>query len=105
MANENAKLEDLLWGAAEFLRGQIDASDYKQYVFPLLFFKRLSDVYDDELEDAKKEMGTDDLFGFLQFHRFEIQAKQVGKPLKKPPRILVKPFKQHYVPLKLKMSV
>lgn len=35
MANENAKLEDLLWGAAEFLRGQIDASDYKQYVFPL----------------------------------------------------------------------
>lgn len=53
MANENAKLEDLLWGAAEFLRGQIDASDYKQYVFPLLFFKRLSDVYDDELEDAK----------------------------------------------------
>ena len=56
MANDNSKLEDLLWGAAVFLRGQIDASDYKQYVFPLLFFKRLSDVYDDELEDAKKEM-------------------------------------------------
>lgn len=28
------KLEDLLWGAAEFLRGPIDASDYKQYIFP-----------------------------------------------------------------------
>lgn len=37
------KLEDLLWGAAEFLRGQIDASDYKQYVFPLLFYKRLAE--------------------------------------------------------------
>ena len=72
MASENAKLEDLLWGAAEFLRGQIDASDYKQYVFPLLFFKRLSDVYDDELEDAKKEMGTDDLFDAEYFHRFQI---------------------------------
>lgn len=70
MANENAKLEDLLWGAAEFLRGQIDASDYKQYVFPLLFFKRLSDVYDDELEDAKKEMGTDDLFWLLTISSF-----------------------------------
>ena len=33
----NKKLEELLWGAAEFLRGQIDASDYKQYVFPLCF--------------------------------------------------------------------
>lgn len=82
MASDNAKLEDLLWGAAEFLRGQIDASDYKQYVFPLLFFKRLSDVYDDELEDAKKEMGTDDLFGFLQFHRFEIPSEASWKTVK-----------------------
>ena len=46
------QLEDLLWGAAEFLRGQIDASDYKQYIFPLLFYKRLSDVYLDEYTEA-----------------------------------------------------
>ena len=46
------KLEDLLWGAAEFLRGQIDASDYKQYIFPLLFYKRLSDVYLEEFTAA-----------------------------------------------------
>lgn len=72
MANENAKLEDALWGAAEFLRGQIDASDYKQYIFPLLFFKRLSDVYDDELEDVKQQMGSDDVEDFSQFHRFNI---------------------------------
>jgi type I restriction enzyme M protein len=45
------KLEDLLWGAAEFLRGQIDASDYKQFIFPLLFYKRLSDVYLDEYKE------------------------------------------------------
>lgn len=72
MANDNAKLEDSLWGAAEFLRGQIDASDYKQYIFPILFFKRLSDVYDDELADMKKQMGSDDIDDVIQFHRFYI---------------------------------
>lgn len=46
------KLEDLLWGATEYLRGQIDASDYKQYIFPLLFYKRLSDVYLEEYNEA-----------------------------------------------------
>lgn len=35
------ELESYLWGAATLLRGLIDASDYKQYIFPLLFFKRL----------------------------------------------------------------
>jgi type I restriction enzyme M protein len=42
------ELESYLWGAANLLRGLIDAGDYKQYVFPLLFFKRLSDVWDEE---------------------------------------------------------
>ena len=40
------ELESYLWGAATLLRGLIDASDYKQYIFPLLFFKRLSDVWE-----------------------------------------------------------
>ena len=35
-----------------FLRGLFDARDYKQYVFPLLFFKRLSDVWDEEYQAA-----------------------------------------------------
>lgn len=82
MASENAKLEDLLWGAAEFLRGQIDASDYKQYVFPLLFFKRLSDVYDDELADAQVEMGTDDHFDAEYFHRFQIPVEASWQTVK-----------------------
>jgi type I restriction enzyme M protein len=46
------ELEAYLWGAAKLLRGLIDAGDYKQYVFPLLFFKRLSDVWQEEYDTA-----------------------------------------------------
>jgi type I restriction enzyme M protein len=49
------ELESYLWGDAKLLRGLIDAGDYKQYVFPLLFFKRLSDVWDDEYQNALQE--------------------------------------------------
>lgn len=49
------ELESYLWGAATLLRGLIDASDYKQYVFPLLFFKRLSDVWDEDYCEAFEE--------------------------------------------------
>lgn len=41
-------LKSFLWAAAENLRGQIDAAGYKEYIFPLLFFKRISDVYDEQ---------------------------------------------------------
>lgn len=40
-------LEKHLCGAATTLRGTTDAGDYKQYIFPLLFFKRTPDVYDE----------------------------------------------------------
>jgi type I restriction enzyme M protein len=46
------ELESYLWGAATLLRGLIDASDYKQYIFPLLFFKRLSDVWGEDYREA-----------------------------------------------------
>lgn len=70
--NKN-KLEDLLWGAAEFLRGQIDASDYKQYVFPLLFFKRLSDVYLEEYNEALElHEGDAEYAAMSMYHRFDI---------------------------------
>jgi type I restriction enzyme M protein len=49
------ELESHLWGAATLLRGLIDASDYKQYIFPLLFFKRLSDVWEEEYTAAFEE--------------------------------------------------
>ena len=48
-------LEKYLWGAATLLRGLIDAGDYKQYIFPLLFFKRICDVYDEEYQNEIAE--------------------------------------------------
>ncbi|WP_445428009.1 type I restriction-modification system subunit M [Alishewanella sp. HL-SH05] len=66
-------LEDLLWGAAEFLRGQIDASDYKQYIFPLLFYKRLSDVYLEEYVEALEAHDGDAEYAAMpMYHRFDI---------------------------------
>ncbi len=61
-------LEKYLWGAATLLRGVIDAGDYKQYIFPMLFFKRICDVYDEERESAAKASGGD----FAENHRFQI---------------------------------
>ena len=46
------ELESYLWGAAVLLRGLIDAGDYKQFIFPLLFYKRVSDVWDEEYHAA-----------------------------------------------------
>jgi type I restriction enzyme M protein len=51
------ELESHLWGAATLLRGLVDASDYKQYIFPLLFFKRLSDVWDEDYQAAYEDTG------------------------------------------------
>ena len=66
------ELESYLWGGATLLRGLIDASDYKQYVFPLLFFKRLSDVWDEEYQDALEETGDEDYARATASDRFEI---------------------------------
>lgn len=67
------ELEKYLWGAATYLRGTIDAGDYKQYIFPLLFFKRISDVYDEEYELALKESDGDlEYATFEENHRFQI---------------------------------
>ena len=49
------ELESYLWGAATILRGLVDAGDYKQFVFPLLFYKRLSDVWDADFAEALEE--------------------------------------------------
>ena len=53
------ELKSFLWGAATRLRGQIDAAGYKEYIFPLLFFKRISDVYDEQFEDFVAEGGEE----------------------------------------------
>ena len=59
------QLESYLWGAAMLLRGTIDAGDYKQFIFPLLFFKRLCDVFDEETQTALAESGGDADFAAL----------------------------------------
>jgi type I restriction enzyme M protein len=65
------ELEKYLWGAAKVLRGTIDAGDYKQYIFPLLFFKRICDVYDEEFERALKESNGDiEYASFAEHHHF-----------------------------------
>ena len=69
------QLESYLWGAAVLLRGTIDAGDYKQFIFPLLFFKRLCDVFDEETQAALKESGGDAAFAaYPENHRFQIPA-------------------------------
>ena len=70
--NQN-ELEKYLWGAATTLRGRIDAGDYKQYIFPLLFLKRICDVYDEEFRNALLESDNDHEYAkFFENHRFQI---------------------------------
>ena len=67
------KLEGYLWEAACILRGRLDAADFKQYVFPLLFWKRISDVYDEEYQEALMEgAGGESFAAFRDNHRFQI---------------------------------
>jgi len=88
-----SQLESYLWGAAVLLRGYIDAGDYKQFIFPLLFYKRLCDVYDEEVAHALKESDGDEEYAlFAENHRFQVPeeahwsnirqvSKNVGKSL------------------------
>lgn len=53
------ELEGRLWAAANSLRGPVDPSDFKAYIFPLLFYKRVSDAWDDEHARAVADFGPD----------------------------------------------
>ena len=68
------ELESYLWGGATLLRGLIDASDYKQYIFPLLFFKRLSDVWDEDHREAFEETNDEGYALATANDRFQIPA-------------------------------
>ena len=65
-------LERYFWGAAVLLRGYIDASDYKQFIFPLLYYKRICDVYDEETVELTEEYGQGVGESFGEYHRFII---------------------------------
>lgn len=67
------KLFSHLFEACNILRGPINQDEYKSYVTPILFFKRLSDVYDEETQAALEESGGDEEFAsFPENHRFII---------------------------------
>ena len=66
MANQKSgldinTLESWLWEAACKIRGEIDAPKYKDYILPLIFLKRLSDVFEDEVEKLSEKFGGSDL--------------------------------------------
>lgn len=86
-------LEAHLWHAAHIITGPIDASDYKTYIFPVLFFKRICDVYDEEYQDALAQVGDAELAKAEMFHRIQIPpdchwrdvfaySKDIGQALK-----------------------
>ena len=52
-------LENWLWDAACSIRGPIDAPKYKDYIIPLIFYKRLCNVYEDEIKELSKEFGDE----------------------------------------------
>lgn len=67
------KLYSHLFEACNILRGPINQDEYKSYVTPILFFKRISDVYDEETKEALETSGGDEEFAsFAENHRFII---------------------------------
>src|SRR3989339_1609970 len=88
------QLESYLWEAANLLRGVIDPSEYKSIIFPLMFFKRVSDVYDEEYEKALSESkGDTEYASYPEQHEFQIPegchwndirqvSKDVGRAVK-----------------------
>ncbi|WP_199769671.1 type I restriction-modification system subunit M [Aeromonas sp. ASNIH2] len=81
------ELESYLWGAAVLLRGLIDAGDYKQFIFPLLFFKRVSDVWDEEHQAAMADSDSDLSYAqFAENHRFQIPEDAHWNEVRQTPR-------------------
>ena len=67
------QLESWLWESSNILRGPVDAADFKTYIFPLLFFKRISDAYDGETSVALEDSDGDVEYAqFPENHRFQI---------------------------------
>lgn len=66
------ELQSYLWGSAVKLRTSIDAGAYKQYIFPLLFLKRICDVYDEENAHILEEYGDEEALEWEENHQFKI---------------------------------
>lgn len=67
------ELKSYLWNSAVYLRTHIDAGSYKQYIFPLMFFKRICDVYDEECTKILEEYdGDEEALEWEENHRFNV---------------------------------
>ena len=72
-AKSPKSLQSTLWDAANILRGSaVDRTDWKGYILPLLFFKRISDVWDEETYEAAELYGEADPAHFPEVHRFQV---------------------------------
>lgn len=57
---DTSELSNWLWDAASQIRGPVEAAKYKDYILPLIFIKRLSDVFDDEMEKLIEQFGHEE---------------------------------------------
>ena len=79
---ELKQLKSHLWEAANILRGSaVDRTDWKGYILPILFFKRISDVWDEELERMLAEDGEE----FVDEHRFQVPEGCHWKDIRETP--------------------
>lgn len=67
-----AQLKQFLWRSADILRGKIDSSDYKKYIFGLLFYKRISDSWDEEYKKVLEEYHDEEIAKADHNHRFQV---------------------------------
>src|SRR3990172_4554753 len=67
-----AELDSFLDKAADILRGNVDHSEFRGYVFALLFFKRISDVYQEEVRKLTAELGDESLALDPRMHNFVV---------------------------------
>src|SRR5437016_5662663 len=67
-----AELDAFLERAADILRGNVDHSEFRGYVFALLFFKRISDVYEEEVRKLINELGDEGLARDRRMHNFVV---------------------------------
>ena len=69
------QLQSYLWESANILRGKIDSGDFKHYILGLLFYKRLSDVFDEEFEKLKERAWRKEAKEYLPKRVEELASK------------------------------